>query len=88
MIDELNDDKHSVRPNIGNTNVSCRAFVLQRAKIFLGNKFIHFGTGQILTGDYCEWSVQVAKCFGGLHVAYGGWVVWSASKGWLAEPCN
>ena len=68
--------------------VSCRAFVLQRAKTFLGNKFVHFGTGQILTGGYFEWSVQVAKCFGGLHVAYGGWVVWSASEGWLAEPCN
>ena len=69
-------------------HVSCRAFVLERAKKHLGNRFRHFGTGTILTGENFTWTVQVAKCFGGMHVAYGGWVVWSASKGWLAEPCH
>lgn len=69
-------------------HVSCRAFVLERAKKHLGNRFKHFGTGQILDEGYFTWSVQVDKRFGGIHVAYGGWVVWSVSKGWLAEPCN
>ena len=68
--------------------VSCRAFVLERAKKHLGNKFKHFGTCQTLEEGYFTWSVSVSKFFGGMHVAYGGWVVWSASKGWLAEPCN
>lgn len=68
--------------------VSCRAFVLDRAKKYLGSKFKHNAAGQILEEGYFVWSVQVSKFFGGLHVAYGGWVVWSASKGWLAEPCN
>lgn len=68
--------------------VSCRAFVLERAKKHLGNRFRHFGTGTILTGENFTWSVQVAKCFGGMHVSYGGWVVWSACGGWSAEPCN
>jgi hypothetical protein len=70
------------------TRVSCRAFVLERAKKHLGNKFKHFGTGQTLEEGYFTWSVSVSKFFGGMHVAYGGWVVWSASGGWLAEPCN
>ncbi len=32
MIDELNDDKHSVRPNSGNTNVSGRPVRIQRSR--------------------------------------------------------
>lgn len=75
-------------PPLQQTAVSCRAFVLERAQKHLGNKFKHFGTGQTLEEGYFTWSVQVAKCFGGMHVAYGGYVVWSAVGGWLAEPCN
>ena|SRR5690606_6635816 len=75
---------------VGNTiqKSSGRAFVLERAKKHLGNKFKHFSTGQTLEEGYFTWSVSVSKFFGGMHVAYGGWVVWSASGGWLAEPCN
>lgn len=68
--------------------VSCRDFVLDRAKAFCGKKFKHKGTGHIIETDRFTWNVQVAKCFGGLHVACGGYVVWSASWGWFCEPCN
>ena len=54
----------------------------------MGNKFKHFDTGQTLEEGYFTWSVSVSKFFGGMHVAYGGWVVWSACGGWLAEPCT
>jgi len=76
------------QPTLQQHNVSCRAFVLERAKKHLGDKFKHFGTGQTLEEGYFTWSVSVSKFFGGMHVAYGGWVVWSAVGGWLAEPCN
>jgi hypothetical protein len=75
-------------PQSCQTRVSCRAFVLERAKKHLGNKFKHFDTGQTLEEGYFTWSVSVSKFFGGMHVAYGGWVVWSACNGWLAEPCT
>jgi hypothetical protein len=61
-------------------------FALKRAKKYLGDKFYHFGTGQILEDGRFVWSVSVSHFFGGLHVSYGGWVVWSVSKGWLAKP--
>ena len=76
------------KPQSCQTRVSCRAFVLERAKKHLGNKFKHFDTGQTLEEGYFTWSVSVSKFFGGMHVAYGGWVVWSACGGWLAEPCT
>lgn len=68
--------------------VDTRQFVLNRARLFLGNRFLHFGTGQTIEDGWFDWSVSVSKFFGGIYVSYGGWVVWSASKGWLAEPCN
>ena len=87
MIEEKNINKPQ-KPAFLVGAVSCRAFVLQRAKKHLGNKFKHYGTGQTLEEGYFTWSVSVSKFFGGMHVAYGGWVVWSACGGWLAEPCN
>lgn len=68
--------------------VSCRAILLQRTKNFLGQKFLHFGTGQVLNDGYFTWSVAVSKFFGGIHVTYGGYVVWSAVNGYMAKPCN
>ena len=67
------------------TRVSCRAFVLERAKKHLGNKFKHFGTGQTLEEGYFTWSVSVSKFFGGMHVAYGGWVVWIRYRDWETD---
>ena len=85
---ETKDEGLQSTPAFAKLPVSCRAFALERAKKHLGNKFKHFGTGQTLEDGYFTWSVSVSKFFGGMHVAYGGWVVWSAVGGWLAEPCN
>ena len=86
MVNENLNAAETAQLGIG--AVSCRAFVLERAKKHLGNKFKHFGTGQTLEEGYFTWSVSVSKFFGGMHVAYGGSVVWSAVAGWLAEPCR
>lgn len=65
-----------------------RQFLLNRAKKRMGDKFLHYGTGQEITAANWKWSVDVSSLFGGLHVACGSWVVWTACTGWEAKSLN
>ncbi len=63
--------------------------LIERAKKRLGSSFYHFGTKQtIKTNSGFQWACDVSSVWGGLAVCYGGWIVWSATKGWLAEQCS
>ena len=59
--------------------------LIDRAKQRLGGKFYHYASNKIVLANDYDWEASRYPLGFGLTVSCGHYIVWSATRGWLAE---